>query len=216
MHLEVCLHVTSWDYLLILLCDCAFLGVPAAVPASTHLKMGLQWGHSVHPLAVQGAWHQQHVPTWLPIPQHLHFVAICHPLPTYPNLIQSLWGNLDLTNTHIVHTLRGMHVNVHHHALHSHTHAQTRTTPHMCAQTWSYSHSLTSSFVLFVHKPLHLFLSSRLTKACLLLNTHRDSLFWCIIIYSPTNTCSSHIDLSTHIPSGWTTSLALREPDRET
>lgn len=50
-------------------------------------------------------------------------------------------------------------------------HSQKQTTLHMHAQTWAYSHSLTGSCVLFVRNPLHLFLPSRLTKACLSLGT---------------------------------------------
>lgn len=56
--------------------------------------------------------------------------------------------------------------------MHAHEHSQKQTTPHMRAQTWAYSHSLTGSCALFVHNPLHLFLSSWLTKACPPLITH--------------------------------------------
>ena len=37
---------------------------------------------------------------------------------------------------------------------------RNKKTPHMRAQTWAHSHSLTGSCALFVHNPLHLFLSS--------------------------------------------------------
>lgn len=75
----------------------------------------------------------------------------------------------------------------------------------MHAHTRAYSHSLTGSCVLFVHSRLHLFLPSRLTKACLSLGTL--SLFWCVIMCSSTNTCSPYINQTTHNPLGWTGSL---------
>lgn len=90
-------------------------------------------------------------------------------------------------------------------------HSQKQTTLHMHAQTWAYSHSLTGSCVLFVRNPLHLFLPSRLTKACLSLGTLTHartlSLFWCVIMCSSTNTCSPYINQTTHNPLGWTGSL---------
>lgn len=58
---------------------------------------------------------------------------------------------------------------------HARRRARKQTTPHMQAQTRAYDHTLTGTCALFVHNPLHLFLSSRLTEACLPLiphNTH--------------------------------------------